>query len=202
MKAGLLRSPLSLRIAPTVIAGLVLVVSIGHAQENPAGTARSYSSPYGTRIVISHAKRRATTRESLITFYSSKGQKLCSADYSSEDGEHGYGVAKAAWTPDGRYFVYSLESSGGHSVMNTPTEFFSRDARQVCSLDAFVGGNGIEFADFQLSPPDTVELTVNAVAKPVRVSLGSIMNRSDKLWMQHCVPCTEGKVHKFGDSIK
>ncbi len=86
--------------------------------------------------------------------------------------------------------------------MNTPTEFFSRDARQVCSLDAFVDGNGIEFADFQLSPPDTVEVTVNAVAKPVRVSLGSIMKDSDDLRSQHCVPCTKGKVHKFGDSIK
>ena len=164
-------------IASTAVVGMLLVVSIGHAQEELAGAERAYSSPDGARIVISHPKRQTSTRESLVTFYSPKGAKLCSADYSSDDGEHGYGVAKAAWTPDGRYFVYSLESSGGHSVMNTRTEFFSRGALRICSLDYFVGGNGIEFADFQLIPPDIVEVTVNTVTKPVRVSLGTIMGQ-------------------------
>jgi hypothetical protein len=84
--------------------------------------------------------------------------------------------------------------------MNTPAEFFSHDASQLCSLDSLVAGNGIEFADFRLIEPNTVEVAVNAVATPVRVSLDAIMG--GKQWSQHCVPCSEGKVHRFGASTK
>ena len=43
------------------------------------------------------------------------GGTLAKSDYSSDDGEHGYGLAYAKWTPDSMFFVYSLENVGGHS---------------------------------------------------------------------------------------
>jgi hypothetical protein len=48
---------------------------------------------------------------------------LCALDCSSEDSEHGFGIVKAAWTPDNKYFVFSLTSSGGHQSWHFPKHF-------------------------------------------------------------------------------
>src|SRR5689334_8182660 len=67
----------------------------------------------GTRVVILPVGKASghNDAESRIEFYSPQNQMLCALDYSSEDSEHGFGVVKAAWTPDNNYFVFSLTSS-------------------------------------------------------------------------------------------
>ena len=45
--------------------------------------------------------------------------------------EHGYGVTKAVWTPDSHFFVYSLESSGGHEAWHSPVWFYFRKEQEV-----------------------------------------------------------------------
>jgi len=78
-----------------------------------------------------------------------KGSLLCPADYSSEDSEHGYGVAKAAWTPDAQFFVYSLQSSGGHSPWHTPVQFYNRRQNKILSLDDVLG-DSIAYPEFSI----------------------------------------------------
>src|SRR6266849_3231050 len=78
-----------------------------------------YKGKDGTRIVIQPIgkwTRDAAYKsyESRVEFYSPQQEMLCALDYSSDDGEHGFGIVKAAWTPDSYYFVFSLTSSGGH----------------------------------------------------------------------------------------
>jgi hypothetical protein len=52
-----------------------------------------------------------------LNFHSAEGAMLCVLDYSSEDGEHGFGLVKGQWTADSKYFVFSLRSSGGHQAL-------------------------------------------------------------------------------------
>jgi hypothetical protein len=177
-----------------MIAGLLLF-SAGLSQAQLPAQNGQYKVPGGSKVVLSSV---GTQGESRVEFFNPSGKRLCTADYTSADGSHGYYVAKAEWTPDKHFFVFSLESSGGHSVMNTPTQFFSLREQSLCSLDSYVGGYGIEFADFGLRSPNTVEVRVNAIDAPVRVSLSSLATKAPS--SEHgCVPCKAGAVHIFGD---
>jgi hypothetical protein len=81
-----------------------------------------FSSPDGKLVaVVIHVGKEAGlgNYDSRVELRTKEGS-LCSKDYSSNDSEHGYAVAKAAWTADSQFFVYSLQSSGGHSLWHTP----------------------------------------------------------------------------------
>jgi hypothetical protein len=173
------------------------------AQAEKSSATKKYRAKDGTRIdVVPVGKLKGyESYESRVEFYEADGRKLCSADYSSADGMHGFGVAKAEWTPDQRYFVFSMTSSGGHSVMSTPTQFFSSRDQSLCSLDSYGGELPIEFADFGLSAPNTVKVTVNGSERQVRVSLGSIDAKAPN--KEHgCIPCKGGLIHEFGDKAQ
>ena len=45
--------------------------------------------------------------------------------------DNGYGIEKSEWTPDSRYFVYDMESTGGHQPYYAPTFFYSRQSNRV-----------------------------------------------------------------------
>ena len=182
------------RLLLAMIAGLLLSPA-GLSQAQIPAQNGQYKVPGGSKVVLSSV---GTQGESRVEFFNPSGKRLCTADYTSADGSHGYYVAKAEWTPDKHFFVFSLESSGGHSVMNTPTQFFSLKDRSLCSLDSYVGEAGIEFADFRLSSPNTVEVEVNGIGTPVKVSLSSLATKAPN--KEHgCVPCSSGTVHEFGD---
>ena len=97
--------------------------------------------------------------ESRIELRNRAGKILCGKDYSSEDSEHGYGVAKASWTPDSQFFVYSLENSGGHQPWQTPVDFYSRPQQNIQSLDDAIE-NAVADAEFKISGLDKVTVTV------------------------------------------
>src|SRR5437899_963523 len=85
-----------------------------------------YKGKDGTRVVIQPIRKWTRdpaykSYESRVEFYSPQHEMLCALDYSSEDSEHGFGIVKAAWTPDSNYFVFSLTSSGGHQSWHFPT---------------------------------------------------------------------------------
>ena len=73
--------------------------------------------------------------ESRIQIVDSAQQIIASAEYTSTDRERGYGVEKAAWTPDSRFFVYSMSSSGGHQANRFPVFFFARAEKSIQSLE-------------------------------------------------------------------
>jgi hypothetical protein len=102
--------------------------------------------------------------------------------YTSADGEHGFGVVKAAWTPDSQYFVYSLASSGGHQAWRSPTFFYDRRNERVRSFDEEVGV--VIDAKFSLSPPDVVEIVIrdndNGESKNVKIALSDLQGYGQK----------------------
>ena len=138
--------------------------------------------------------------ESRIEFRSADNDSLCALDYSSEDGEHGFGVVKAEWTPDSRYFVFSLSSSGGHQPWHAPTQFYSRRDGIVRELDDYFQP-GISKADFQLIAPNTVR-TEALEGKPVSVRLDALpalpSRRRTKPFL---ADCKGGRLYRVGDSL-
>jgi len=115
------------------------------------------------------------TKESWIELRSQHGQILASRNYASEDGEHGLGVSKAIWTPDSQFFVYSVESSGGHQAWHTRVNFFSRSKNEIVSLDDALK-SAITNPQFLVSAPDSITVELISGQKQT-VSLHDITRR-------------------------
>ena len=95
--------------------------------------------------------------ESRIQIFTKTGASVMTKDFGSKDGEHGKCFCKGAWTSDSKFFVWSMESSGGHQPWHFPTYFFDRNQKVVKSVDAKVGG--VTTSDFKLKAPDIIEAT-------------------------------------------
>jgi hypothetical protein len=145
----------------------------------PARAARSWKefrSPDGKLIVRVIDVNKA--HESRVEIRESKGKLLLVQDYSSSDMEHGQAILKAAWTTDGKSFVFSMENTGGHSPPARPTFFYSRKQNRIFDLDLAVGY--ITESDFKLQAPNWV--ITKALGKlgedesePVRVALSTLL---------------------------
>lgn len=161
---------------------------------------RQYTAPDdGVRVVVVPVGKEAgrSEYESRIEFKSSDGEIACALDYSSEDNEHGFGVAKAEWTPDSQYFVFTLTSSGGHQSWHAPTQFLSRKDGTVRSLDDYFTP-GISKADFRLVAPNTVETEVwEDKSVPVSIKLDALpLLRSWRKSKPFSIDCAGGRVFK------
>jgi hypothetical protein len=122
-----------------LMANLVLLCASAFAKE--ARQRREYLSPDGKyrAVVIPLPKARYGSGESKIEIRSTKDATLCSENYGSEDGEHGFGVEHAAWSPDSMFFVYSMSSSGGHQAWHFPTYFIAVADFKIRKLDKYLG---------------------------------------------------------------
>ena len=78
-----------------------------------------YPSPDGTLRAVVYpvdiSLNATPDMESRVVIRTSKGDTLTSKDYASPRGFNGYYVVNAKWSPDSKFFVYSMSSSGGHS---------------------------------------------------------------------------------------
>lgn len=163
-----------------------------------------YPSPDGnTHVIVAPAGRGSDpgNSESRIEFYAANDKLLCALDYSSEDGEHGFGVAKAAWTADSQYFVFSLTSSGGHQPWHAPTQFYSRASRRVRTLDDYLDGAGITNPDFKLAAPNIIrtEILLEKLEKEESVSirLDTLRITPKRRPKPFLVTCTDRRVLKL-----
>lgn len=175
---------------------LVVIMSVPALLRSQTEAQKDYRSKDG-RVVIFPVRRWAgdyVSHESRLEFYSPDNELMCALDYSSEDHEHGFGVVKAAWTPDNEYFVFSLTSSGGHQAWHAPTLFYSVRDHEIRSLDNYVAGAaGISKGDFTLRTPNTVITEVQREESiPMRFRLDSLVNSGHK--SKHALSCTRGRV--------
>jgi hypothetical protein len=154
-----------------------------------------YKNADGSKVVILPVGKLSDRQdnESRLEFYSSENQRLCTLDYSSEDGEHGFGVVKATWTPDSQYFVFSLSSSGGHQSWHAPTLFYNPKLRAIFTLDDYLEGSGIAMGGFTLKAPNTVRTEVWK-DKPVPVSVRLDVLSTDSRGSNRPLACVEGNV--------
>ena len=170
----------------------LLAVSFSQAGGVPP---HEYTNANDEKAVVVSVGKLSVDRgtESEIEFYSRNGRRLCTLNYASKDGEHGFGVVKAAWTPDSRYFVFSLTSSGGHQSWHAPTLFYNAKSQAIFSLDEYVTGAGISKGDFTLMAPNTVlteAWTGKAVPASFKLSELSTESRSS----HRPFSCIAGKV--------
>ena len=130
--------------------------------------------------------------ESRLEFYSPRQELLCALDYSSEDHEHGFGVVKAAWTPDNNYFVFSLTSSGGHQSWHYPTHFYCTKDMKIYYLDEYSEASGISKGEFILRAPDVVLTEVlREEGVPVKFHLDKLVAK--KQGLSRAMICTNSK---------
>ena len=181
---------------------VVILSSTAVFSQSPSKpTVRQYRGRDGNRAVITSV---GPTAESHIDIYTSHLDKVCSLDYSSTDADHGYAVAKANWTHDSDFFVFSLESSGGHSPWHTPTQFVSLGSHspewpaQVCLLDSYLDDPGIMDPDFQLTAPNSVTTHIYGASKDITVSLSDLASQHPVNGKSRCVPCEYQKPVHFG----
>ena len=113
----------------------LLVSSAAEAQTSRHQIEKHRSPDNNLFALVTSNKAPEATRESRVELHSASGELLAKKDYFSPDGEHGFGLTKAAWTPDSQFFVYSLESSGGHQSWHSPVWFYSRSRDRIFSLD-------------------------------------------------------------------
>jgi hypothetical protein len=141
-----------------------------------AQKSEKYESPDGSlrAEIQSIRKNPSGPAESKIEILSKEGKRIWIVKYTSSDGEHGFGVFKAAWTPDSQYFVYSLVSSGGYEPGRSPIFFYDWRVERVRSFDEEVGV--VVDADFSLSAPDVVEAKIrgDGQSKNVKIALSEL----------------------------
>jgi hypothetical protein len=94
--------------------------------------------------------------ESRVAIYESSGKTISSKDFSSPRGENGYYVYRAAWSPDGEFFVFSITSSGGHSPWSYPMWVFSRQQKRFVDFSDLIGGKPTLVGEFSFAGPHTV----------------------------------------------
>jgi len=158
---------------------LVSLTALAHPADQ-----KEYLSPNGKyrAYVIALPKARYGSGESKIVIRTKDGKTLCSESYGSKDGEHGFGVEKAAWTPDSGFFVYSMSSSGGHQPWHSPIHFISVQDFKARRLDDHVGS--ITHPDFELHAPDTIRAVATQKAigdeAPFEIRLSELVAREKK----------------------
>jgi|SRR5690348_317476 hypothetical protein len=176
---------------------IVLVLGVLAITSPVAKKAHRYGSPDGTATVsvIPVGKNGLEQSESLIEFRTAEGKLLCGLNYSSSDGEHGFGVVKAEWTPDSQYFVFSLTSSGGHQSWHAPTQFYSSKTGAIRTLDDYLDGAGITNPDFTLRAPNILDTAIwEDKDIPVSIRLESVLKRSPRRAKPFFVHCAGGHI--------
>ena len=109
--------------------------------------------------------------ESRVDIRSSSGALLRRKDFTSRDQSHGEAVAHAQWTADGRFFVFTTGSSGGHQPWHVATYFYSVGRNRFYSIDSIVGPIVSDFA-LHANVISTTRLGVNLDdRKPVTLYL-------------------------------
>ena len=181
------------RNLPACLLAIALILVVPCCVE--AKDKKEFKAKDGNRVVILPVGKLSghADAESRIEFYSPQNQMLCALDYSSDDSEHGFGIVKAAWTPDNKYFVFSLTSSGGHQPWHAPTLFYSLSDNSIHSLDSYVDAAGISRGDFTLQAPNVVLTEVQREeSSPVKFRLDSLSSRRSR----NVLRCAGGKTIK------
>jgi hypothetical protein len=153
---------------------LASLKALSEVRVSTSSQMETIASPDGTIIAsVKYTRASEATRESIIELLNPNRRLLAKHDYSSKDGEHGYGMVKGAWTPDSQFFVFSLESSGGHSAWHPRVYFFSRKQREFISLDEKLK-DAVVNPQFTISPPDIVTVELMSNKQKRSVSLGKL----------------------------
>ena len=133
---------------------------------------KEFKSPDGKFVAVvapADEKRGFEERESRISIVRPGGTQISMHDFSSRDGEHGYGVVGAQWTPDSQFFVCQMSNSGGHSPLYAPVVFWSRKTHRFYRLKAYTADR-----IFSIVAPDRIQVDSWPDLQPVTVKLSRL----------------------------
>ncbi len=119
----------------------------------PGQQVQTYPSPDRT-LRVKTALMSKTCPESRIKIFKPGGALLFRKQFSSSDCEHGSRIVRAQWTADSQFFVFNVESTGGHQPGHKPVFFYSRRKNQLYRLERFIGY--LVAQDFTLEAPHMV----------------------------------------------
>ena len=159
----------------TLLCSFFLISTLAHSAEQ-----KKYKSPDGVYVAIIAAVDKS--EENSVIIKTKDGKTICSKSYLSNDGTHGFVVEKASWTPDSKFFIYSMSNSGGHQPWHMPIDFCSVQDKSIYHLDDHVGP--ITNFDFEVKKPDIIKCT--KMGKDIddildfEVSLGSLPTTAKK----------------------
>src|SRR6266446_2273835 len=135
-----------MKTIPCTLAAMAAVLSLGACAavpkpKPPAPKCAGKQSPDQTLCakIVSVGKHAPPLDESRVDILDKHNHLVASKSFQSSDGEHGRSVAKSSWTPNSRFFVFSTQSSGGHSPWHWPTYFFDRKLKTFKELDDTTG---------------------------------------------------------------
>ena len=127
--------------------------------------------------VVEVGKFPAPLNESRVEILDTSGKLVASRNFGSPKGDQGRSVVHSAWTPDSNFFVFSTQSSGGHSPWHWNTYFYSRKKNNFAQLDDAIGP--VIKPNFQLHAPDVVEATVQGTASdPSDIKTGHVVSKN------------------------
>lgn len=169
-----------MRVVPILLMLVAIVLPNSFAQCKESSLQQEYVSPdrklIATVLPAGPKLGRGAGRECRVEVRTESGKVLGKSDYSSQDGEDGFGVAYAKWTPDSRFFVYSLENVGGHQLWHSPVQFFSQKMKKIFSLDDLLV-DAISNPHFSVIAPDRVKVELYFRKQVQTVSLSSLIRR-------------------------
>jgi hypothetical protein len=101
-------------------------------------------------------------------------------DFLSSDCEHGDVILRGEWSADSQFFVFNVESTGGHQPGHRPVFFYSRRENKLYRLENYVGY--IVAQDFTLEGPHIIHTEKQkTIGRPegvtINVDLSEIMRR-------------------------
>ena len=141
-----------------------------------APDARRIKSPDGTLVAVFLNVGKDKGFEDLECRFEMRdraGKILLNKSFSSDDGEHGFGVATAAWSEDSEYFAFSTVSSGGREPWHYPSFFYCSKTNRLLSVDDLL--DSVTDPNLKLTPQDTLRIEINY--QPTTVDLQELAQR-------------------------
>ena len=147
-----------------------------------------YLSPDGeAESIILSVPFKATSpnwTESAIYFRDYSAEKFIFRNFASGDGEHGLFFVSGKWTPDSNYFIFTANSSGGHSPWRLRTYVYRRIQNDLLPLDEdYI--EPVVSPDFSALPPHSLKIKVmdDSLEEPtegkwISVDLGTVFPKS------------------------
>jgi hypothetical protein len=143
---------------------------------------QSYKSPDGilrgeiTRVSKSCPEDRLVIRKR-------DGALIYRKHFSSSDCEHGDNIVRGEWSPDSQFFVFNVESTGGHQSGHRPVFFYSRNENKLYRLENYIGY--IFAQDFTLEAPHFIKTGTQKIigemeGVPIKVNLSQILRQKGR----------------------
>jgi len=143
---------------------------------------QSHKSPDGIlRVVITPVSKSCP--ENRLGIRKRDGALFYWKDFSSSDCEHGDNIVRGEWSSNSQFFVFNVESTGGHQPGHRPVFFYSRSENKLYRLENYIGY--IVPQDFTLEAPHIIKTEKQKIigeieGVPDKVNLGQILRRKGR----------------------